>query len=75
MRPGPSPTCQCGECRTCETREARRRFYMADILRRGEIIRQNTAAKRARKRQSPEVSDKELDRRALVMMGRIQDAR
>lgn len=69
-RPGPAPTCECGECRTCETREARRRFYMADITRRGEIIRQNAEAKRAHKNRKPEPSDEELDRRALILMGR-----
>lgn len=66
------PTCECGKCRTCYMREARRRFYEKH---RQEIIRQNTAAKRARVNRSPEVSDEELDRRALVMMGRLEDAR
>ena len=75
MKPGPSPTCQCGKCRTCETREARRRYYVADIIRRGEILRKNAEAKRARKRRNPEVSDAEMDRRALILMGRQPNAR
>jgi hypothetical protein len=66
------PSCECGECRTCYMRIARRRFYK----RNAEAIKCATAAaKRARANRSPEVSDAELDRRALVMMGRLQDAR
>ena len=70
MKPGPPPTCTCGDCHVCNAREARRRYYMANILRRGEILRKNAEAKRDRNRQSPEVSDEEMDRRALVLMGR-----
>jgi hypothetical protein len=74
MRPGVPPSCQCGECPTCKRREARRRYYTAH---RARVIRETVAAKQRRRRanRSPEVSDEELDRRALVMMGRIQDAR
>jgi hypothetical protein len=43
---------------------------MADVTRRGEILRKNAEAKRAKRQLSPEVSDDELDRRALVLMGR-----
>jgi hypothetical protein len=74
MRPGVPPSCQCGGCPLCKHREARRRYYTAH---REKVIRENAAAKRRRQRadRSPEISDEEMDRRALVMMGRIQDAR
>jgi hypothetical protein len=71
LRPGPAPICICGECRICKTRAYRDRYYKRN---RGQIIPQNTEAKR-RRRDMSEVSDAELDRRALVMMGRLQDAR
>ena len=70
LRPGPPLTCTCGECRTCKTRASRDRYYKRN---RGQIIPKNVEAKRMR-RHVPEVSDAELDRRALVMMGRLQDA-
>jgi hypothetical protein len=71
LRPGPPLTCTCGECRTCKTRKYRDTYYKRN---RDRIIPQNAEAKRNR-RHVPEASDAELDRRALVMMGRIQDAR
>jgi hypothetical protein len=43
---------------------------MANILRRGEILRKTAEAKRARKNRPAEPSDAELDRRALILMGR-----
>jgi hypothetical protein len=73
MRPGVPPSCQCGECRLCKLRVVRRRFYARH---KEQVIRENAAAKRARRANaSPEVSDAELDRRALILMGRPQDAR
>jgi len=72
MKPGPEASCTCGKCRLCQLREVRRRFYARHAER---IKRENAAAKRARKDRAPEPTDDELDRRALVMMGRIQDAR
>ena len=36
-----------------------------------EVTRKNVEAKRARRLLSPEVSDAEMDRRALVLMGRL----
>ena len=70
MKPGPPPTCTCGDCHVCNAREARRRYYMANILRRGEILRKNAEAKRARKNRPAEPSDAEMDHRALILMGR-----
>lgn len=72
MRPGVPPSCQCGECRLCKLRVIRRRYYSRHTA---EVIRANVAAKQARRNRAPEASDAELDRRALVMMGRMQDAR
>ena len=67
MKPGPRPQCECGECRTCYLRIIRRRFYE----RHAEQVKQQTAAaKQKRRNNSPEVSDEEMDRRALILMGR-----
>jgi hypothetical protein len=70
LRPGPPLTCTCGECRTCKTRAYRDRYYKRN---RDQIIPKNAEAKR-RRQHVPEVSDAEMDRRALVMMGRLQNA-
>jgi hypothetical protein len=72
MTRGVPPSCQCGECRLCKLRIVRRRFYARH---RDRIIGENVARAKAKRDRSPEVSDQELDRRALVMMGRLQDAR
>lgn len=72
-----NPECTCGECRACKQRPGHRRHY--ENHRESEIRR---AVELKRKRRglpprglSPEVSDEELDRRALEMMGRQPDAR
>lgn len=72
MKPGIPPTCQCGTCRTCYLRLARRRFYARHTEEVKRKARETAAARRANL--SPDVSDTELDRRALILMGR-QDAR
>lgn len=67
----PLPTCACGVCRTCKNRIARRVYYRNHK----EAVKRRTAAdkrKRARADRSAEVSDEELDRRALILMGRMQ---
>jgi len=63
MKPGPQPECFCAYCR--RKRAARARYYQRN---RDRIIRTNAAYKQARKHQdvSLEVSDEELDRRALM---------
>lgn len=65
----PRPTCECGTCRTCYMRRAKQKYYR----KRAEETKKRTAAqKRARARdRSPEVSDEEMDRRALILMGRL----
>jgi len=72
MKPGIPPTCQCGTCRTCYLRLARRRYYASHTEEVKQKARETAAARRAASR---EVSDAELDRRALILMGRLQDAR
>jgi hypothetical protein len=72
MKPGIPPTCQCGTCRTCYLRLARRRYYASHTEEVKQKARETAAARRANT--SREVSDAELDRRALVLMGRL-DAR
>jgi hypothetical protein len=69
--PGPTPTCECGQCRTCYMRVVRRRYYSRHAA---EVIVKTAQAKRSRRNRAPEPSDAGLDRRALVMMGRLQDA-
>ena len=71
MRPGVPPSCQCGECRLCKLRVVRQRYYARN---REKVIRENAASAKRKRDRAPEVSDAELDRRALAMMGR-QDAR
>ena len=71
LRKGPPPSCTCGECRTCKTRAYREKYYKRN---REIVIRKNVTAKQKR-REVGYVSDEELDRRALAMMGRLQDAR
>jgi hypothetical protein len=66
LRPGPPPKCTCGDCRACKMRAIRHGYYDRN---RDQIIPKNVETKR-RRRPVPEVSDAELDRRALVMMGR-----
>jgi hypothetical protein len=53
-------------------RVIRRHYYDRHAAK---IIRKTVAAKQARRNRAPEPSDAEMDRRALVMMGRLQDAR
>jgi hypothetical protein len=68
LRPGPPPKCTCGKCRTCKTRAYRDKYYNRN---RDRIIPQNVEAKQKRpRRHVSKVSDAEMDRRALVMMGR-----
>ena len=70
--PGPPLTCACGHCRKCYLRIIRQKYYERH---RADVIQKNVAQRAARKQDLwPEVSDEELDRRALVMMGRIQNA-
>ena len=77
MKQGPKAKCDCGTCRLCKLREVRRRFY----ARHAERIKRENATQKWQRRQAfiqalkSEPSDEELDRRALVMMGRLQDAR
>lgn len=60
--PGRTPSCVCGECRVCSARASRRRFYQ----RHADQIRSEAALLRERQRQlERDVSDEELDRRAL----------
>ena len=54
------------KCRACKMRAIRHGYYDRN---RDQIIPKNVEAKR-RRQHVPEVSDAELDRRALVMMGR-----
>jgi len=68
MKPGPPVQCPC--CRCVGRRAAHQRYYLKN---RQAIIKKNAEAKRKLKRKrkaadlSPEVSDEELDRRALLM--------
>ena len=68
MKPGPPPLCNCGECRRCKVGAARRRHYQRN---REAIIRKNVAAKAEARRLVREsvrqVSDEEMDRRAMTM--------
>jgi hypothetical protein len=68
---GPPRKCECGECPTCKNRAARRKHYQVNRL---AIIRKNVE-RRSRLRQSiREVSDEEMDRRALAMQTGEQHA-
>ena len=69
MKPGPSPTCTCGECHLCRARTSRQKYYRNHPAM---VIRKNVARKRTRRQVAANVSDEELDRRALVLMGRQQ---
>lgn len=70
MKPGPTPSCTSGDCRTCRSRVVRMRFYFRH---RAEIIPRNVAAKRNRKRRVAfNLSDEELDRRASEWLRRIR---
>lgn len=59
MKPGPAPSCQCGDCRVCGLRIARAAYYARN---RRKIIRTNVRQKRERK---TEATDQELDQRAV----------
>ena len=63
------PTCLCGTCRTCYMRRARQRFYERE---KAKLAREDQNARRRSLRRNicPEVSDEEMDRRALILMQR-----
>lgn len=70
--PGPKPSCECGQCHICYMRVIRHRYYGRHAA---GVITKNVAAKQQRRNRAPGPSDEDLDRRALLLMGRLQDAR
>ena len=65
-KPGPPPQCACGECRVCQTRAYRKRYYERN---REELIRRHVEHKRqrnaaAKAERVPALDD--MDKRALM---------